>query len=88
MRVSAVILALILLSACESSERKAARLRSEAALACLEARPGNADQVAHDADPNYKESPAEREASVARIAVELQAKCDVATRNFNRFMGR
>lgn len=67
----------IILSACKSDADK----QQDAIIACYEANhPGTADQRAHDADPQYRQTPAEREATVARISMELQAKCAKAQR--------
>ncbi len=77
------------LAGCESPENKAERLRETQTLACFEASdPSNADQQAHDNDPKCKQTPEKRAHTVVTLRLEIQAKCDVATRDFNNFMGR
>jgi hypothetical protein len=84
---SAVAISLLLLAACESTEKKAERLRAAQDLACYEASHSNsADQEAHDKDPNYKQTPVERQHTVDSLSVVIQARCDLATRAFNQFM--
>lgn len=83
-----ILIALVIsASACESPQVKAQRLRENATLACFDASHANsADQQAHDADPAYKQTPAQRQASVDSLRGVIQARCDVATRELNQFM--
>lgn len=78
---------IIIASGCESMEKKAERLRSDQTIACFEAsQPNTADQQAHDADPTYKQTPEQRRVTVDSFRVAIRAKCDLATRELNRFM--
>jgi hypothetical protein len=85
--ISTVAPAVVLLLACESDEKKMQRLQSDQAIACFEdSHPGTADQQAHDMDPNYKQTPVERQHTVDSLVLAIHAKCGVATRDLNKFM--
>ena len=71
-------------TACESAQSKAARLRGEAATACTTMPDSPLDTAASAVDPD-RAMQARRIAHRDSVGAH-QAACDVATRNFNEFM--
>lgn len=75
-------LSLLILSACESEEKKLTRLSQDQAVACLVAQ---SSQKTFDVTSKQKHWSPDRD-SLLREALEDRTKCELATRDLNRFM--
>lgn len=75
-------LSLLTFSGCESDEAKLQRLRSEQTMACLLARSYQRDVV----NSNLNRATITYSDTLGRRAREYQVKCELATRNLDRFM--
>lgn len=81
-RMGCFVSYVLLLSACESDEKKLTRLSQDQAVACLVAQ---SSQKAFDVTNKQKHHSPDRD-SLLREALEDRTKCELATRDLNRFM--
>lgn len=75
-------LSLLALSACQSDESKLSMLRGDRAIACLNA---DAAQREHELAKAPKSPPSNVD-SLGRAYMDWTTKCELATRDLNRFM--
>lgn len=81
-RRTACFISLVMVStACESDEAKLTRLNGDRAVACL-----LAEKYHNEYEMVSLQKPSHLKDSLTRQSVEWSTKCDLATREVNRFM--
>lgn len=81
MKASFICITLLILTACESDESKHDRLAGDQAVNCI-----LADKYSREYEMVALQSKTPLKDSLTRLASEYRTKCDLSTREYNRFM--